>query len=219
MSLKLRNQTAVVYCYTSRTTGKSYVGQTWYPLEIRYGKDGKGIHRGHFKNAVIRYGWDDFTCVIVQGGITSQVELDEAEAFWISYFGTLSPHGYNLKTGGLGGRHAFEVRRLFSQQRQGNRNGREVVRSLEQRQAQQKAMTGRVHTDASKQKRRDKMKRRWQSHCSWTVSLTDDQVREIRARYNSGTTIVQLAAEFEVSQPTVRKAIHAVGAYARTKGL
>lgn len=92
--------TVGIYCYTSKTSAKSYVGQSW-DIENRYGSGGSRT-KCVFASAVKKYGWADFELTIVECGHSSQIELDESEQFWIAYLQTKSPNGYNLTDGGFG---------------------------------------------------------------------------------------------------------------------
>lgn len=125
----------VIYCHTSRTSGKSYVGQTW-DLRQRY--------RGHadttiarraaplLKNAIKSYGWADFEMMVLDECGT-QDALDEAEEFWVGYLGTLHPVGYNLRAGGSGGgrfRHTAEAKRKIAEAGRGRKHTPEARRRM-----------------------------------------------------------------------------------------
>jgi len=45
----------------------------------------------------------------------NQEDLDDAEDFWIACFHTLAPNGYNLTTGGKGGKCSEETRLKMSE--------------------------------------------------------------------------------------------------------
>ena len=88
----------LIYKHTS-PSGKSYIGQT---------KDYNGRCVSHknlktnstrFKTAIEKYGWNNFLHEIIR----SNLSLEEAnywEEFYINYYKTLHPKGYNLKKGG-----------------------------------------------------------------------------------------------------------------------
>ncbi len=117
-----------IYCYTSRTSGKSYVGQTWN-LGRRYGLSGQRACR-LFSRAIKKHGWNDFDLVILDEGIVSQEELDDDEIFWIDYLQTLVPNGYNLTEGGRGGRHSWETRQRMSEAHNGHKVSKETRRKI-----------------------------------------------------------------------------------------
>lgn len=91
----------IIYKITNLINGKCYIGQTTGTLEARWRKhcrsDSKctAIH-----NAIVKYGADNFSIEQIDSA-TTQSELNEKEAFWITELNTMSPNGYNLQNGGL----------------------------------------------------------------------------------------------------------------------
>jgi len=104
-------ENGVVYLLTCLVSGKQYVGQTW-DYEKRMGK----YRRGHCKdqraiyNAIAKYGWNNFTAVKIVQGIQTKDLLGKIETAYIKAFNTISPHGYNLTTGGDGGKPCAETK-------------------------------------------------------------------------------------------------------------
>jgi len=104
----------VIYLLTS-PSGKQYVGQTW-----EFEKRMSDYRRGDCKDqpalysAIRKYGWENFTCVIIAQGIQTQDALDATEDAFIMLLNTLSPHGYNLRRGGGGGKMSEESRAKMS---------------------------------------------------------------------------------------------------------
>jgi group I intron endonuclease len=98
--------------------GKSYIGQTC-DLERR-----NAVHKSSngcraFANAIKKYGWDSFTHSVLAEGLSLE-EANSQEAALIQKYGTLSPGGYNLKTGGKnGGRPSDESIRKSADARRG----------------------------------------------------------------------------------------------------
>lgn len=88
----------IIYKYTSKTTGKSYIGQTNQPLK-RIKAHKKANKEFAFSNAIKKYGFDDFTYEILESNIDIN-EANKKECFYIEKLNTLSPHGYNLRHGG-----------------------------------------------------------------------------------------------------------------------
>lgn len=90
----------IVYQFTNKVNGKSYIGQTVHSLEKRT--------REHLSprsgcvvlyKAIQKYGLDNMERkVLVKVGSTD--ELNYYESALIKAFNTLSPNGYNLMTGG-----------------------------------------------------------------------------------------------------------------------
>jgi len=133
-----------VYKHTS-PSGKSYIGQT---------KNLKKRSRDHqhnssgctlFLKAIKKYGWDNFNHEILKDNLT----LDEAnywEEFYIDSHNTLSPHGYNLKNGGLNMTCSEETRKKMSVARKG------TVCSQETKLKMSISFSGRNHSIETKNK-------------------------------------------------------------------
>lgn len=117
----------VVYMHTS-PTGKSYIGITndYYTRCSKHRTPTSGCTA--FYNAIKKYGWETFDHRLIK----EDLSLDQAnywEGFYIEKENTLSPHGYNLKTGG------------------------NVVRLSDETKAKLSAInTGKKHTEATKLK-------------------------------------------------------------------
>lgn len=89
----------IVYKVTNLINGKCYVGQTKRTLNERwYGHCTKaGCTALH--NAILKYGKENFSIEVIDTAV-NESELNSKEKYWISELNTLSPNGYNLKTGG-----------------------------------------------------------------------------------------------------------------------
>lgn len=84
-----------IYKYTSKSTGKSYVGKTSKTLNQRAGNNGNCYKAcTYFYGAIREYGWDDFTCEVVDA-TESPVEACKLEIENIIKFNTVYPSGYN----------------------------------------------------------------------------------------------------------------------------
>ena len=92
-----------VYAHTNKINGKVYIGLTSMKPEERW-KNGMGYHEGtHFRNAIDKYGWDNFEHKIIKDNLTK----DEA-AYWeihyISSYNSMDRRfGYNMSSGGENG--------------------------------------------------------------------------------------------------------------------
>ena len=92
----------LIYKYTSKTTGKSYIGQTGKTLEERFKNHCQTARRGsafEFHTALQTYGSDDFESEILEDNICTQQELDAKEMYYIKIFDTYK-NGYNMTEGG-----------------------------------------------------------------------------------------------------------------------
>lgn len=97
----------LVYLIKNNINGKCYVGQTTsstpsrrWNSHCRLRKNSK--HQSPIRLAIQKYGKDNFTFMVVATA-SSQEELDRLEKHYIEQFNCISPHGYNLTSGGSGG--------------------------------------------------------------------------------------------------------------------
>ena len=93
-----------IYKYTS-PSGKSYIGQTMGSLYSRAKSISTGIGYKKcslFWKAIQKYGWSNFE-VFILAELPIE-KLNEAEQNFIQLYRTLSPNGYNLSSGGEGGK-------------------------------------------------------------------------------------------------------------------
>ena len=104
-----------VYIHENKSNGKKYVGITGRPVEVRWGKEGRGYHKSrYFFNAINKYGWDNFNHKIVAVNLTSE-EAKQMEIRLIKKYKTInSQFGYNLMAGGQGNVPNDEVRKRMS---------------------------------------------------------------------------------------------------------
>lgn len=88
-----------IYKHTS-PSGKCYIGQTSKTWESRASADPiKGYHSStKFKNAIRKYGWENFTHEVLEDGIADSTELDMREKYWIEKFDSVRT-GYNSLAG------------------------------------------------------------------------------------------------------------------------
>ena len=94
----LEERKYVVYRHTS-PSGKCYIGLTKdYELRCMQHKNSNNVCAA-FRNALEKYGWDNFTHEILEENLTLQ-EANDREKYFIEYHNSLSPNGYNLTTGG-----------------------------------------------------------------------------------------------------------------------
>lgn len=85
-----------IYCYTS-PSGKKYIGQTVGSLRMRSKNNGDGYKNcSVFYSAIQKYGWNQFSVEILEE--VSKELLDEREYYWIDYYKTYTPYGYNIRT-------------------------------------------------------------------------------------------------------------------------
>lgn len=142
----MQENNIVIYMHTS-PSGKSYIGQTNnYEKRCREHQTHTGCRA--FYSAIKRYGWENFKHEILLSGLSID-EANRLEVEQISIFNTVSPHGYNLRSGGDSSVPSDETRALMRESR--SRQVMAVV-SDETRLKMSIAHTGRKHTKESKAK-------------------------------------------------------------------
>ena len=104
-----------IYLIIDLTNWKKYVGQHHYHLEkldSNYHGSGTIISKIYKKRPHTLKEVYLKTCY-------SQTELDEWEQYYIEFYNTLSPNGYNLQEGGRGGVPSEDARRKMSKAHKG----------------------------------------------------------------------------------------------------
>lgn len=93
----------IIYKITNLINGKVYIGQTtrslkkrWYEHcnEFKTRKNCLAIH-----SAIKTYGKDNFLVEEIDHA-TDKIDLSKKEQYWIAYYNSISPNGYNLTSGG-----------------------------------------------------------------------------------------------------------------------
>lgn len=94
-----QEQQYLVYKHTCRITNKSYIGQTcdWESRNKTHARPSSGCVA--FRNAIQKYGWDNFTHEILVDSLTLE-EANKIEEMLIAEHNTLAPVGYNIRSGG-----------------------------------------------------------------------------------------------------------------------
>ena len=96
---------AIVYCYTNLVNGKKYIGQTLNPSQ-RY-KSHKSVHLNEkdpeydsvFHRALRKYGWENFKYEVLIEDDNIDL-INNLEIFYIDFYDTQIPNGYNVLPGG-----------------------------------------------------------------------------------------------------------------------
>lgn len=113
------------YCVYKHTSpqGRVYIGITSLPVQRRW-QGGMGYrYNTHFYNAILKYGWDNFSHEV----LVSDISKEEAEAKEIEliarYDSTNPQKGYNHDFGGSSvGRMSEETRRKISESTKGEKS-------------------------------------------------------------------------------------------------
>lgn len=98
----------LVYVHTNKINGKVYVGKT-NSIKTRWSKKGNQYKPRSenknlpFWNAIVKYGWDNFSHEILVENLTSEEAIEEEIKYIKLYRATESEYGYNVSAGGNGG--------------------------------------------------------------------------------------------------------------------
>lgn len=103
----------IIYKITNKITGKCYIGQTVQTLQRRWYKHLHNNRCPAMRDAIKKYGEENFTIEVIDTAETID-ELNEKEIYWISFFNSLVPNGYNLQSGGKNCRCAESTKQKLS---------------------------------------------------------------------------------------------------------
>ena len=102
-----------IYKIYSDIDNKVYIGQTQRSVKDRWQAHlscvrNKSLRQLNITTAIRYYGEEHFSCVKVYTVVSSshsdlQKELDRKERYYISFYNSIEPHGYNIKSGGTVG--------------------------------------------------------------------------------------------------------------------
>lgn len=96
----------IVYLIRNQVDGKCYVGQTTRDFKVRYMEHclASSAKKGSkLSQAIQLFGEENFTCTILEEGITDERELSYREVYYIATMRTVWPDGYNATPGGTEG--------------------------------------------------------------------------------------------------------------------
>lgn len=82
-----------IYKITNKITNQSYIGQSVH-IERRWTEHCNSKCNSYIGQAIKQYGKNNFTFEIIEE--CSIKELNNKEEYWINFFNTLKPNGYNL---------------------------------------------------------------------------------------------------------------------------
>lgn len=139
--------TAVVYVATCDATGKSYVGKA-IDRDRRWGKHLSESRKPKPTSLVARaikaHGASSFRLQTLEEFDSEDAAL-EWESWWVAYLETRAPNGYNLDSGGAGGkRHCAETKAKIGVAHRG------VPRSADVREKIARSLKGRPKTDEAR---------------------------------------------------------------------
>ena len=94
----------IIYKSTNKITGKIYIGQTTHTLDKRikgHIKESKIESNRPFMLSINKYGKDNFEFETIDS-VNNLDELNDKEVYWINFYNSVSPNGYNVTGGGQG---------------------------------------------------------------------------------------------------------------------
>jgi group I intron endonuclease len=94
----------IIYKSTNKITGKIYIGQTTHTLDKRikgHIKESKIESNRPFMLSINKYGEDNFIFETIDSADNLD-ELNNKEIYWIDFYNSISPNGYNVTGGGQG---------------------------------------------------------------------------------------------------------------------
>lgn len=120
-----RNIYGIIYVIRNKLNNKLYIGQTVNSFNQRYNGVNwwDNTHNNHLKNAVNKYGIENFEIDKEFDVACSKEELDKLEDMYIKIYDTINQKfGYNKKFGGANGRLTEETKLKLSEMRIGENN-------------------------------------------------------------------------------------------------
>lgn len=99
----------IIYKITNLINNKIYIGQTCRTLSQRW-KEHCSKRSGctYLHNAIMKYGKENFKVEQIDIAISKE-DLDYKESYYIEYFNSIVPNGYNLNSGGSSGRKVSNI--------------------------------------------------------------------------------------------------------------
>ena len=154
----------IIYKATHRDEQIVYVGKTTKSLEIRRRQHLYDAVYGsalHFHRALRKYGEAAFDWSVIDEAATEQ-ELNEKERYWIQFYKSFYPYGYNLTFGGEGANFTSAVKEKLSSSLQGRKLSSEHKKNIgDALKGCVGSMTGRQFSTSHKEKISSAMAARW----------------------------------------------------------
>lgn len=147
------NEVCKIYLITNKVNNKKYVGQTWKSIHVRFNQHNSRNSCPKLFNAIKSYGRNNFTIEEI-ASTKCQECANYLEDYFINLYNSLSrDFGYNLKTGGYGGKHSEETKLKISKANTGKKNpiSEATKKKLSiVRKGQAGTFRGKKHTDKTK---------------------------------------------------------------------
>lgn len=105
-----------IYKISCTLTEKLYIGQTAGKIEYRFRDHCRKSEKGYeyaISHAIAKYGKENFTIEEIDTAETLE-ELNAKEIYWIAFYNSVAPFGFNLSGGGLNCKMSDETRAKMS---------------------------------------------------------------------------------------------------------
>ena len=97
---KILKNNYIVYEHVNNINNKKYIGITCQTLVARCGKHGQNYKNKYFKNAINKYGWDNFAHNILYENLSKDDAKKKEIELIEKYNATDREFGYNISKGG-----------------------------------------------------------------------------------------------------------------------
>ena len=151
----------IIYKSTNKITGKIYIGQTTHTLDKRikgHIKESKIESNRPFMLSINKYGEDNFTFETIDSA-NNLDELNDKEVYWINFYNSVSPNGYNVTGGGQGKKMKTtkELSRIISEGLKNSEKWQETKNNEEYKIKMEKSFIGWIKGKKFSQEHKEKI--------------------------------------------------------------
>lgn len=183
-----------VYMHKNKINGKVYIGITKQKINSRWRK-GKGYKECKFRNAIDKYGWDNFEHIILFEHLSKESACNKEMELIKKYNSNDRNFGYNVSTGGDSG--AIGTHRKMSDEHKekdrivhlGEKNG------MYGRKGTKHPSYGKHLSDETKRKMSEKLK----GHIPWNKGKKLTEEHKLK---------VSIATKKAMQRPEVQEKLH-----------
>ncbi len=172
----------VIYKATNKINRKSYIGfDSNWPARMRQHKHHANKNTGHyFHNSLIKHGFENFYWEVLYESDDKKFVRD-AEIFYINFFQTFGPRGYNLTAGGdglVGLKHKDETKEKISKNKKDNPTKFWLGKSRDDATKEKFSIAAKLRVQSIQQKKRnsDAITLKWQDPI-WRTKVLEARKR------------------------------------------